>query len=223
LPSYFRFFEFSDIPQSFEDIVGDLGRDSRSTKFNFLVKALVQVPSRHAFCEESLELTVAEKARLKEVFARDLRKEELPKYFDLINAQTLEVLKVVSERGGGHIAKGFQPLLGLTTEAVAGTSEVPVKKISRKKNPAASGAADVEQIEVPSKGTVSNTQESEAITKKEVSRARPKRLRKQHVISPVVGDNLLDIEEAAEEEEEEEETLVARSRRLLLKTNFDEV
>ncbi|GAB2301579.1 hypothetical protein Dimus_035592 [Dionaea muscipula] len=45
-------------------------------------------------------------------------------------------------------------------------------------------------------------------------------MRKPHVISPAVGDNLLDIEEATEEEEEEEETLIARSRRVLPKTAF---
>ncbi|GAB2278711.1 hypothetical protein Dimus_013385, partial [Dionaea muscipula] len=67
------------------------------------------------------------------------------------------LLKVVSERGGGHIAKSFQPLLGPTTEVVASMSEVPVKKISREKNPAASSAVDVEQKEVPSEGTMSNT------------------------------------------------------------------
>ncbi|GAB2292398.1 hypothetical protein Dimus_026639 [Dionaea muscipula] len=57
--------------------------------------------------------------------------------------------------------------------------------------------------------------------KEGVTRPRPKRLRKKHVISPAVGDNLLEIEEASEEEEEEEETLVARSRRVLPKTTFD--
>ncbi|GAB2286415.1 hypothetical protein Dimus_020824, partial [Dionaea muscipula] len=132
------------------------------------------------------------------------------------------LLKVVSERGGGHIVKIFQPMLDPTIEEVAGTSEVPVRKISRK-NPVTSGVVDVEPIEAPSKGTVSNTQESEAVMKKEASRARPNRLGKPHVISPAVGDNLLDIEEVAEEEEDEEETLIARSRRVLPKTTFDGV
>ncbi|GAB2288008.1 hypothetical protein Dimus_022355 [Dionaea muscipula] len=139
------------------------------------------------------------------------------------------ILKVVSESGEGHIVKNFQPLLDLTTEAAAGTSEVQVKTISRKKNPAASGSdtavtidmADVERTDVSSEGTVSNTQESEAVIKKRVTRPRLKPLRKKHVISPATGDNLLDIEEAAEEEDEEEETLVARSRPVLPKTTFD--
>ncbi|GAB2266670.1 hypothetical protein Dimus_001664, partial [Dionaea muscipula] len=195
-----------------------------------------QVPSRYADCEESLELTVAERTRLKEVFATNLRKEELSKYFDLINAQTLEtlklaevphprmdlsgLLKVVSECGGGHIVKSFQPLLDPSTEIAAGTSEVPVKKISRKKKPATSDAADVEHKAVPSEGTESNTQESEAVLKEGATKARPTRMRKPHIISPAVGDNLLDIEEVVEEEEDEEETLIARSRRVLPKTDF---
>ncbi|GAB2288205.1 hypothetical protein Dimus_022547, partial [Dionaea muscipula] len=102
---------------------------------------------------------------------------------------------------------------------------VAVKKISRKKKPSASSAtsdvADVERIEAPSKGTVSNTQESEAVMKKGATRPRPKCLRKKHVISPAVGDNLLEIVEVSEEEEDEEETLVARRRRVLPKTTFD--
>ncbi|GAB2281530.1 hypothetical protein Dimus_016112 [Dionaea muscipula] len=130
------------------------------------------------------------------------------------------LLKVVSERGGGHIVKSFQPLLDPSTETAAGTSEVPVKKISRKKKPAASDAADVEHRAVPSEGTESNTEESEAVLKEGATKARPTCMRKPHVISPAVGDNLLDIEEATEEEEEEEETLIARSRRVLPKTAF---
>ncbi|GAB2265897.1 hypothetical protein Dimus_000928 [Dionaea muscipula] len=130
------------------------------------------------------------------------------------------LLKVVSERGGGHIIKSFQPLLDPSTEAAAGTSEVPVKKISRKKKPAASDAAGMELKEVPSEGTKSDTQESEAVLKEGVSRARPKRMRKPYAISPAVGDNLLDIEEAAEEEVDEEETLIARSRWVLPKAAF---
>ncbi|GAB2276362.1 hypothetical protein Dimus_011092, partial [Dionaea muscipula] len=130
------------------------------------------------------------------------------------------LLKVVSERGGGHIVKSFQPLLDPSTETAAGTSEVPVKKISRKKKHAASDAADVEHRTVPSEGTESNTQESEAVLKEGATKVRPTRMRKPHVISPAVGDNLLDIEEAAEEEEDEEETLIARSGRVLPKTAF---
>ncbi|GAB2290136.1 hypothetical protein Dimus_024420 [Dionaea muscipula] len=127
------------------------------------------------------------------------------------------LLKVVSEYGGGNIVKSFQTLLDPSTEVVAGTSEVPVKKISRKKNPTASDGADVEHKEVLSEGTKSNTQESEAVLKEGATRARPKRMRKPHIISPAVGDNLLDIEEAAEEEVNEEETLIARSTRVLPK------
>ncbi|GAB2265556.1 hypothetical protein Dimus_000599, partial [Dionaea muscipula] len=133
------------------------------------------------------------------------------------------LLKVVSERGGGHIVKSFQTLLDSSTEATAGTSEVSVKKISRKKNPAASSTADVELKEIPSDETESNTQESEAVLKDGATKVKPKRLRKPQVISPAVGDNLLDIEEVAEEEEDEEETLIARSRRVLPKTAFMEV
>ncbi|GAB2270201.1 hypothetical protein Dimus_005108 [Dionaea muscipula] len=131
--------------------------------------------------------------------------------------------KVVSERGGGHIVKSFQPLLDSSTEVAAGTSEVPVKKISRNKNPAASSAADVEHKEVSSDGTKSNTQESEAVQKDGATKVKPKRLRKPQVISPAVGDNLLDIEVVAEEEEDEEEALIARSRRVLPKSTFVEV
>ncbi|GAB2287965.1 hypothetical protein Dimus_022315 [Dionaea muscipula] len=57
--------------------------------------------------------------------------------------------------------------------------------------------------------------------KKGATRPSPKRLRKKHVISPAVSDNLWEIEEVSEEEEDEEETLVARSRRVLSKITFD--
>ncbi|GAB2288555.1 hypothetical protein Dimus_022885, partial [Dionaea muscipula] len=67
------------------------------------------------------------------------------------------LLKVVSERGGAHIIKRFQPLLDSSTEIAADTSEVPVKKISRKRKPAASDVADVEHKEVPFEGIESNT------------------------------------------------------------------
>ncbi|GAB2268166.1 hypothetical protein Dimus_003143 [Dionaea muscipula] len=54
-----------------------------------------------------------------------------------------------------------------------------------------------------------------------MTQPRPKRLRAKHVISPGVGDNLLEIKEAEEGEDEEDEMLQARSRRVLPKTTFD--
>ncbi|GAB2278488.1 hypothetical protein Dimus_013169, partial [Dionaea muscipula] len=100
------------------------------------------------------------------------------------------ILKVVSERGGGHIVKSFQPLLEATTEA-PGTSERPMQKILRKKKSttfevdtaATTDVEDVEKKEVPSEGTMGNTQESEVVGEKGMAKARPKRLRKKHVIS----------------------------------------
>ncbi|GAB2275757.1 hypothetical protein Dimus_010507 [Dionaea muscipula] len=135
------------------------------------------------------------------------------------------ILKVVNERGGGHINKSFQPLLDSTIEA-AGTSEVPVKKVSRKKKSTTSEAgtaattdvADVVEKEVPSEGTMGITHESEVVVDKGMTKLKLKRLKKKDVISPTVGDNLMEIEEAVEEEAEEEETLQVRSRRQLQKT-----
>ncbi|GAB2290284.1 hypothetical protein Dimus_024563 [Dionaea muscipula] len=137
------------------------------------------------------------------------------------------ILKVVNERGGGHINKSFQPLLDSTIEAI-GTSEVPVKKVSRQKKSVASEAgtaattnvANVVEKEVLSEGTVGITQESEAVVDKGMTKLKPKRLRKKDVISPAVGDNLMEIEEAVEEEVEEEETLEVRSRRQLQKATY---
>ncbi|GAB2273387.1 hypothetical protein Dimus_008184, partial [Dionaea muscipula] len=121
---------------------------------------------------------------------------------------------VMSERGGGHIHKSFAPLMEEGATEAAGTSEVLVKKVSRKKKTAASVVAEKE---VSSEGTLGITQESEAVVDKGMTKLEPKRLRKKGVISPVVGDNLIKIEEAAEEEAEEEETLRVRSRRQLPK------
>ncbi|GAB2276022.1 hypothetical protein Dimus_010764 [Dionaea muscipula] len=130
------------------------------------------------------------------------------------------ILKVMNERGGGHINKSFEPLLDSTTEAV-GTFEVPVKKVSRKKKTAASeagtaattGVADVVEKEVPSEGTVGITQQSEVVVDKGMTKPKPKRLKKKGVISPAVRENLMEIEEALEEEAAEEEMLRVRSRR----------
>ncbi|GAB2296587.1 hypothetical protein Dimus_030698 [Dionaea muscipula] len=127
------------------------------------------------------------------------------------------ILNVVSEQGGGHINKSFQPLLDSETEAAAGTSEVPIKKVSRKKKSAASEAgtgattdvADVEEKEVSSEGTMGITQESGAIVGKGTIKPKPKRLKKKSVISPNVGDNLKKVEE---EEDDEQETLLVRGR-----------
>ncbi|GAB2295212.1 hypothetical protein Dimus_029387, partial [Dionaea muscipula] len=88
------------------------------------------------------------------------------------------LLKVVSERGGGHIVKKFQTLLDSSTEATAGMSEVLVKKISRKKNPATSSTVDVELKEISSDGTESNTQESVAVLKDGATKVKPKRMKK---------------------------------------------
>ncbi|GAB2270448.1 hypothetical protein Dimus_005345 [Dionaea muscipula] len=131
---------------------------------------------------------------------------------------------------GQNFSYAFPHESDSSVRGAAGTSEVPVKKISRKKKKSAASeantaattdVADVEKKEVPSEGIVGNTQESEAVIKKGMSRPRPKRLRKNHVISPAVGDNLLEIKEAASEEDEDEEMLQARSRRVLPKTKFD--
>ncbi|GAB2299933.1 hypothetical protein Dimus_033979 [Dionaea muscipula] len=148
--------------------------------------------------------------------------EGLTRLFPVRGMDLSGLLKVVSERGGGHIVKSFQPLLDSSTEVAVGTSEVPVKKISRKKKPTASDTVDVEHKAAPFEGTESNTQESEAVLKDGVTKVNPKRLREPQVISLAVGDNLLDNEEVAEEEEDEEKTLIARSRRVLPKTAFME-
>ncbi|GAB2281133.1 hypothetical protein Dimus_015738 [Dionaea muscipula] len=181
-----------------------------------------------------------EKAKLKEVFAKKLKKEDFPKYFDLINAKTLKVLKlaeaphprgmdlagilkVVSERGGGHINKSFAPLM---EEGATSTSDVPVKKVLRKKKTlafdvgtsetegATTGVANVSKKDVPSEGTVGATEESEAVVAKGSSKLKPKRLKNKDLISPAVGENLMEIEEVMKEEAEEEETLQVRSRRV---------
>ncbi|GAB2271240.1 hypothetical protein Dimus_006082 [Dionaea muscipula] len=134
------------------------------------------------------------------------------------------ILKVVSERGGGHINKSFTPLM---EEGATGTSDVPVKMVSRKKKIPASDAgtseteaattvvADVSKKDVSSEGTVGATEESEAV--------KPKRLRKKDVISPAVGDNLMEIEEVMEEEAEEEEALQVKSWRISKATTVPEV
>ncbi|GAB2298047.1 hypothetical protein Dimus_032124 [Dionaea muscipula] len=96
---------------------------------------------------------------------------------------------------------------------------------SRKKKTAASEAGtaattdvvDVVEKEVLSKGTLGITQESEAVVDKGVPKPKPKRLRKKGVISPAVGDNLMEIKEVAEEQAEEGGTLQVRCRRQLPK------
>ncbi|GAB2276414.1 hypothetical protein Dimus_011142, partial [Dionaea muscipula] len=130
------------------------------------------------------------------------------------------ILKVVSEQGGGHINKSFQPLLDFGIEAAVNTSEVPVKKVSRKKKSAASevgttattDVADVEKKEVPSEGTMGITQESGGIVGKGTIQPKPKSLRRKSVISPNVGDNLKEVEG---EEDDEQEALLVRGRRQL--------
>ncbi|GAB2295931.1 hypothetical protein Dimus_030079 [Dionaea muscipula] len=77
------------------------------------------------------------------------------------------ILAVVNEQGGGHINKSFQPLMDSTSGA-AGTSDVPVQKVSRKKKTGPSKArtsattvvADVGEKEVSAEGTVGATQET---------------------------------------------------------------
>ncbi|GAB2296694.1 hypothetical protein Dimus_030802, partial [Dionaea muscipula] len=101
------------------------------------------------------------------------------------------------------------------------------RKISRKKKSAASrvntaDVTDIERREVPSEGTVGNTQESEAVVEKGMTQPRPKRLRAKHVISPGVGNNLLEIIEVEEVEDEEDEMPQTRSRRVLPKQRLME-
>ncbi|GAB2294880.1 hypothetical protein Dimus_029073 [Dionaea muscipula] len=112
-----------------------------------------------------------------------------------------KAVKLMSITRGGHIVKSFQPLLDPTSEAVAGTSEVPVKKISRKKNPTTSGVADVEQIEVPSKGPVSNTQERDEKGGDEVEKDDDV----DEYVEQRDGKGVVVVEEEAEVEEDEED------------------
>ncbi|GAB2281877.1 hypothetical protein Dimus_016439, partial [Dionaea muscipula] len=69
-----------------------------------------------------------------------------------------KILKVVSEKGGGHVGQSFQVLLG-TTSGVPETSE-PKKVIRTKKTKmVTSKVAVVGDEEVPTYGTVGGTQE----------------------------------------------------------------
>ncbi|GAB2302827.1 hypothetical protein Dimus_036822 [Dionaea muscipula] len=110
----------------------------------------------------------------------------------------VKILKVVSEKGGGHVGQSFQVLLG-TTFGVAETSE-PNKVIRTKKTKkATSEVAVVSDEEFPTDGTVGDTQESEAVA----SKSKPKRAtkpKKKDVISPIVGENEMDLEAVDGEE-----------------------
>ncbi|GAB2273521.1 hypothetical protein Dimus_008313, partial [Dionaea muscipula] len=134
------------------------------------------------------------------------------------------ILTVVNEQGGVHINKSFQPLMDSTSRA-AGTSDVPVQKASRKKKTGASetgtfattAMADVGEKEISAEGNVGATQESEFVAAKGKSKLRPQRRRRKDVISPMVGENLV------EEEVGDGEGLEVTKRRCLRKATSTEV
>ncbi|GAB2273537.1 hypothetical protein Dimus_008327 [Dionaea muscipula] len=132
------------------------------------------------------------------------------------------ILKVVNEQGGGHINKSFQPLMESPSGA-AGTSDVPVQKVSKKKKIEASKAgtsamtdvANVGEKEVPSEGTVGATQDSEVMASKGKFKLKTQCKRKKDVISPAVGENLVEVEDKEEDQKEDvvTESVVMKKRR----------
>ncbi|GAB2266095.1 hypothetical protein Dimus_001122, partial [Dionaea muscipula] len=74
--------------------------------------------------------------------------------------------------------------------------------------------------EVSAEGTVGATQESEVVAAKGNSKPRPQRRRKKDVISPTVGENLVDEDEEMEEETQAVDLQVRKRRRLRKSTSI---